>query len=583
MFVDFNILNQLGSPSINSNTFANRPSAGQVGRLFVSTDTFEIYRDTGTGWDLIGGPGSSTVTGSGAAGQVTYWTGSNSVSGENNLWWDAAANHLGINTITPGAALDIHSGADVGMQLNGTGATPNIYIDFLQTGTSQYRLGYTDGAIDDRRFSIYDVTGAKEVLTIDKQSRFVGINYQYSSLADQPAYTLDVSGSGRFTDSAFFATNNVASVGINTTTSSGKLHIVSETDGVQNMTLTRYGGVGYGPHMVANAYRGTLLSPTALQTNDQPFKITANGYNGTTNLTGGLLKFVAAENYTVSACGTNLEILLASIGATAETTKLVLTANGILSINNGSPSSWNNTSSAIQVGALSSLANLGGIDTSLLNNAYYNGTNYIYIQSQEASHYLINRNTHKWYNAPAGTAGSAITFTQRASIEASGNLLVGTSTETANAGVIQISNGLTFPATQVDVSNSNTLDDYEQGTFTPVITGTTTAGTATYTDQNGRYTKIGNVVYFRIDCIWSGHTGTGNLTITGFPFNVAQQYMCVGVVRFDQAITALYYLGGHYIFSATFYLQQMPVGGGGPLDVPITASGDIRISGFYIV
>ena len=131
MFVDFNILNQLGSPSINSNTFANRPSAGQVGRLFVSTDTFEIYRDTGTGWDLIGGPGSSTVTGSGAAGQVTYWTGSNTVSGENNLWWDAAANHLGINTITPGAALDIHSGADVGMQLNGTGATPNIYIDFL--------------------------------------------------------------------------------------------------------------------------------------------------------------------------------------------------------------------------------------------------------------------------------------------------------------------------------------------------------------------------------------------------------------------------------------------------------------------
>jgi hypothetical protein len=63
MFVDFNILNQLGSPSINSNTFANRPAAGQTGRLFVSIDTFEIYRDNGTTWDLIGGPGSSTVTG----------------------------------------------------------------------------------------------------------------------------------------------------------------------------------------------------------------------------------------------------------------------------------------------------------------------------------------------------------------------------------------------------------------------------------------------------------------------------------------------------------------------------------------
>ena len=120
MFVDFNILNQLGSPSINSNTFANRPSAGQVGRLFVSTDTFEIYRDTGTGWDLIGGPGSSTVTGSGAAGQVTYWTGSNSVSGENDLWWDASNNRLGIKTSTPTAPLEVVTTDNIGIYSNFT-------------------------------------------------------------------------------------------------------------------------------------------------------------------------------------------------------------------------------------------------------------------------------------------------------------------------------------------------------------------------------------------------------------------------------------------------------------------------------
>lgn len=130
MFVDFNILNQLGSPSINSNTFANRPSAGQVGRLFVSTDTFEIYRDTGTGWDLIGGPGSSTVTGSGAAGQVTYWTGTNSVGGENNLWWDAANNRFGVNTNTPTAAAEVVQTDGVALYSNfttnagsGTGTT----------------------------------------------------------------------------------------------------------------------------------------------------------------------------------------------------------------------------------------------------------------------------------------------------------------------------------------------------------------------------------------------------------------------------------------------------------------------------
>jgi len=53
IFRDSSVLNQFGSPSINSNTLANRPTFGQPGRLFVSTDTLAIFRDTGTGWDNI--------------------------------------------------------------------------------------------------------------------------------------------------------------------------------------------------------------------------------------------------------------------------------------------------------------------------------------------------------------------------------------------------------------------------------------------------------------------------------------------------------------------------------------------------
>lgn len=218
MFVDFNILNQLGSPSINSNTFVNRPSPGQVGRLFVSTDTFEIYRDTGTGWDLIGGPGTSTVTGSGAAGQVTYWTGTNSVGGNNNLFWDIANERLGIGTITPSSKVDI-AGNNTLLHLKGGS---NAYMMYHGNGVDEYKVGYTDGPPDNRRFSIYDESGAKEVITIDKQSRFVGINYQYSSLADQPAYTLDVAGSIRGTNTAIFAENvNTALIAGTTTLSPG--------------------------------------------------------------------------------------------------------------------------------------------------------------------------------------------------------------------------------------------------------------------------------------------------------------------------------------------------------------------------
>jgi hypothetical protein len=142
--------------------------------------------------------------------------------------------------------------------------------------------------------------------------------------------------------------------------------------------------------------------------------------------------------------------------------------------------------------------------------------------------------------------------------------------------------GIKFPATQVPSADVNVLDDYEEGQFTAVVAGTTTAGTATYADQNGRYTKIGNVVYFRIDIVWTGHTGTGGLSITGLPFSVAQQYMSTGIVRFNQTITALNYLGGHYFFNSTLYIEQMPVGGGSPSAVIITSGGDIRISGFII-
>lgn len=196
MFVDFNILNQLGSPSINSNTLANRPAAGQTGRLFVSIDTFALYRDNGTGWDLIGGPGTGTVTGSGAAGQVTYWTGASTVSGNNNLFWDAANERLGIGTTTPGHKLQIN-GTGTLASLNGGSDT---YLMFAGNGNDQYRIGYTDNSVDYRRFSIYDALGTKEVITIDKQSRFVGINYQYSSLTDQPQYTFDVDGDARITN-----------------------------------------------------------------------------------------------------------------------------------------------------------------------------------------------------------------------------------------------------------------------------------------------------------------------------------------------------------------------------------------------
>ena len=55
------VTNQKGSPALYSDVLANRPAAGFIGRLFISTDTLEIYRDNGVTWDLISGGGGGGV------------------------------------------------------------------------------------------------------------------------------------------------------------------------------------------------------------------------------------------------------------------------------------------------------------------------------------------------------------------------------------------------------------------------------------------------------------------------------------------------------------------------------------------
>ena len=61
--VHFEVLNQLGTPLMYSETLANRPAAGIAGRIFFRTDSpFGIYRDTGAIWDLIAIGGGTVDT-----------------------------------------------------------------------------------------------------------------------------------------------------------------------------------------------------------------------------------------------------------------------------------------------------------------------------------------------------------------------------------------------------------------------------------------------------------------------------------------------------------------------------------------
>ena len=95
----------------------------------------------------------------------------------------------------------------------------------------------------------------------------------------------------------------------------------------------------------------------------------------------------------------------------------------------------------------------------------------------------------------------------------------------ADASIELTGNGsIKFPGTQGASADANSLDDYEEGTWTPAILYQNASGVtldyATDGFQVGRYTKIGNVVHarFSIQVDISGSPVNDNISISGFPF-----------------------------------------------------------------
>lgn len=120
--------------------------------------------------------------------------------------------------------------------------------------------------------------------------------------------------------------------------------------------------------------------------------------------------------------------------------------------------------------------------------------------------------------------GSFLPFTlytngaERARIPTAGGFQVVNCVSVGNATPSTSGAGITFPATQSASSDANTLDDYEEGTWTPTVAAVTGSYT-TVTSQSGKYTKIGRQVtligYFIVS---NKGTGSGGASITNLPF-----------------------------------------------------------------
>jgi hypothetical protein len=158
------------------------------------------------------------------------------------------------------------------------------------------------------------------------------------------------------------------------------------------------------------------------------------------------------------------------------------------------------------------------------------------------------------------------------------------------SGVLELAQGqIKFPATQVASSDPNTLDDYEEGTFDFGIAFGGSSTGVTYTNRQGKYTKIGNQVFVigRIDLSSKG-AEVGSATITGLPFSNGssasnQASISIG---FASGISFADYFTG-YLFNSTTVIELLETTNAGILsaitNAEFTDTASIVISMTYLV
>lgn len=142
--VTLDVLNQKGTPALYSDTFVNRPTFGFKGRIFFSTDTGEIFEDTGTAWTILADAGAGTT---GTLQQVTTNgnTTTNAIGINNTLSVGTTAIPAGFSNTKLYAGLVAPAESHT-YQIGVTGTATANSSDTNIWGVGVYGAGFTNGA-----------------------------------------------------------------------------------------------------------------------------------------------------------------------------------------------------------------------------------------------------------------------------------------------------------------------------------------------------------------------------------------------------------------------------------------------------
>jgi hypothetical protein len=306
-----------------------------------------------------------------------------------------------------------------------------------------------------------------------------GVTYLNGSKVLTSGSALTTNGSSLGVGSSDFggAGSINVSVGVAGTTTGG-LQLWSTTTGQHYVQFgdgtagaaTYAGAIGYSHatdqmFFYANGSEQMRLTSTGMGigTSSPDYKLDVNGtsnFSGNMNLTATSNINWNGGDVAISNSGTNLVFKTYS-GSLAERMRLDSSGNLGLGV---SPSAWRTAyeTRAIQVGPVASIFSLSASETNnyagfKYNNYQQSDGNNIYLKSNFATEYRQANGAHQWFNAPSGTAGNAISFTQAMTLDASGNLLVGTTSLYGGEklALVQSTNNRGFVIQQTNASNTS--------------------------------------------------------------------------------------------------------------------------------
>ena len=297
----------------------------------------------------------------------------------------------------------------------------------------------------------------------------------------------------------------------------------------------------------------------------------------------------SAEDLTLNADGSGNDIIFQSNGST----KAIVTAEGNIGIGDTDPSE-----------ARLSIDNVASGDAGLkikqaqAQNGLFidqNGNSHaVYIDSLastgdgirvEASNLTTSSAAH-FYSGGANTSTRNLVHIHNDHASATGTTALyvkqdstGLAADFIGTGGIRTAGGVLFGT---DTAAANTLDDYEEGTWTPtVVSGT---GVSMGTIHENHYTKIGRVVTlcacFNVEC--SSTPGSGDVRFGGFPFSIneASEVSFPINLRYTYKVTP-----APFIQSAGYaYYQNTNVGGNNhePLGTALDSSVPMSLTFSYI-